>query len=422
MDFDGVAALKSDPAAVFVGMVPRLISGWIRRAETIVVMDADVKKEIEGKAPRILIVRLSAIGDCVLTVPLVHALRERIPGAHVSWIVDERSAPLLDGLPGLDELLVIPRRWHRSISSMLRIRRALLQRKFDITLDPQSLTKSGLISLLSGAPKRFCFARPVGRELGPWFGNVRIRPTQQHVVNQALQFMEFLGLQLPSSVKFELPQYPGTDAVLKFASVATGSADNFTIINVGAGWPSKYWSADRFAQVARYLGEHKSMASIVVWHGAERDMAVEVVAQSGGHAHLAPATNLQELATLSRAAYLFIGADTGPLHLASAVGTRCVGLYGPTDPAHCGPYGAKHRTVQPDSSVRLVRMRQTKANIWMQRISVDQVIAACQELLQDADAVAPCSVPLHGLKPSHARCAATASHIGHPPFAKGINP
>ena len=87
-------------------------------------------------------------------------------------------------------------------------------------------------------------------------------------------------------------------------------------------------------------------------------MAVEVVSGSGGHAHLAPVTNLQEVATLCRSASLFIGADTGPLHLASAVGTPCVGLYGPTDPAHCGPYGKAHQTVQPDRSVRLVRMRE----------------------------------------------------------------
>ena len=386
------------------------------------VMDAGAKREFEQKSPRILLVRLSAIGDCVLAVPLVHALRECFPNAHLSWIVDERSAPLLDSLSGLDELLVIPRWWHRSISSMLGIRRALRQRKFDITLDPQSLTKSGLISFFSGAPQRFCFASPVGREFGPWFGNNRMRPSEQHVVDQNLQFVEFLGFQTPASVRFELPEYPGTDAILNFAGVATGRASQYAVINVGAGWPSKIWPADRFARVSRYLGEQHGMSSIVVWHGDERNMAVEVVSGSGGHAHLAPVTNLQEVATLCRSASLFIGADTGPLHLASAVGTPCVGLYGPTDPAHCGPYGKAHQTVQPDRSVRLVRMRDAKENSWMQRISVDQVIAACHALLHDSGSGSPCSVDQRRTKSLRSRCKATARRIGHLTLAGGRTP
>ena len=381
------------------------------------VIEAGVKRTLERKSPRILLVRLSAIGDCVLTVPLVHALRECIPDAHLSWIVDERSAPLLDGLPGLDELLVIPRWWHRSVGSMLGIRRALRQRKFDITLDPQSLTKSGLISFFSGAPQRVCFAAPVGRELGPWLGNVRMRPSRQHVVDQTLQIIEFLGFQSATSVRFELPEYRGTDEILKFANVATGGALQYAVINVGAGWPSKLWPADRFARVARYLGEQRAMSSIVVWHGDERDMAVEVVSASGGHAHLAPVTNLQELATLSRSARLFVGADTGPLHLAAAVGTPCVGLYGPTDPSHCGPYGTTHQIVEPDRSVRLVRMREARENSWMQRIDVDQVIAACHALLHESGSGGPCSAAMHVATPLLSRCKATAQRIGQPPLA-----
>ena len=370
-------------------------------------------------SPRILLVRLSAIGDCVLTVPLVHALRDQFPDAHLCWLVDERAAPLLDGLSGLDELLVIPRRWHRSLPSILGIRRALCQRKFDLTIDPQSLTKSGLLSFLSGAAQRVCFASPVGRELGPWLGNVRLRPTKEHLVEQTLQIMELLGLRIPTKVRFDLPTYPGTDNILQFIKVAIGRAQQYAIINVGAGWPSKLWSADRFAAVSRYLGQECGIASVVVWHGEERDMAVEVVSQSGGHAHLAPATNLRELATLSRSARLFIGSDTGPLHLAAAVGTPCVGLYGPTIPGRCGPYGNIHRIVQPDGSIRLVRMRQKKGNSWMQRIAVDQVITACRELLKNTQAVERCRFDFRKTEGPLSRCSATAQHIGHSGFTVG---
>ena len=374
-----------------------------------------------GNPSRILLVRLSAIGDCVLTVPLVHALRDQFPDAHLCWLVDERAAPLLDGLPGLDELLVIPRRWHRSLPSILGIRRALHQRKFDLTIDPQSLTKSGLLSFLSGAPRRVCFASPVGRELGPWLGNVRLRPTRQHLVEQTLQMMELLGLRIPTNVRFDLPDYPGTDHILQFTEVAIGKAQQYAIINVGAGWPSKLWSADRFAAVSRYLGQDCGIASVVVWHGEERDMAVEVVSLSGGHAHLAPATNLRELATLSRSARLFIGSDTGPLHLAAAVGTPCVGLYGPTIPGRCGPYGNIHRVVQPDGSIRLVRMRRKKENSWMQRIAVDDVVNACRELLQKTQPVDRCRPGFRKTNGSLSRCSATSQHIGHTGFRVGVN-
>ena len=363
--------------------------------------------------------RLSAIGDCVLTVPLVHALREQFPDAHLAWIVDERAAPLLDGLSGLDELLVIPRHWHRSLSSILGIRRALRQREFDITIDPQSLTKSGLLSLLSGAPRRVCFASPVGRELGPWLGNVRLRPTREHLVEQTLQMMELLGLRVPTNVRFDLPDYPGTGRILEFTKVAIGEAQQYAVINVGAGWPSKLWSADRFAAVSRYLGQDCGIASVVVWHGEERDMAVEVVSQSGGHAHLAPVTDLRELATLSRSARLFIGSDTGPLHLAAAVGTPCVGLYGPTVPGRCGPYGSIHRVVQPDGSVRLVRMRRKSENSWMQRITDEHVITACRELLQETKTGERCDLDFRKTHGPISRCSATAQRIGHPRLSVG---
>ena len=378
-----------------------------------------MKTEVIGGRPRILIVRLSAIGDCVLTVPLVHALRNMYPGAHLSWIVDERAAALLDGLAGLDELLVIPRRWHRSISSILGIRRALRRRDFDIVIDPQSLTKSGLLSRLTGASQRICFAPPVGRELGPWLGNVRVRPTREHVVEQTLQLIEPLGDHNPTNVIFNLPQYQGTDAIADFAAVCTRRASNIAVVNVGAGWPSKLWSAARFASVVRYLGVEHGLASIVVWHGREREMAVDVISQSGGHGHLAPVTSLRELATLCREAQLFIGSDTGPLHIAAAVGTPCVGLYGPTSPARCGPYGSQHRVIQPGGGVRLVRMRGGSENSLMQKIRVDQVTAACEQVLQHTDQGPRVTYEVVSTNESGSRCTATASRIGQRRLAGG---
>lgn len=367
--------------------------------------------ELSGGQPRILVVRLSAIGDCVLTVPLVHALRNGYPNSHLVWIVDERSAALLDGLPGLDELLVIPRRWHRSFSSIIQIRRALRQRAFDITIDPQSLTKSAFLGLMSGAKRRICFASPEGRELAPWLANRRVHPTRDHLVDRTLQLLEPLGVELPAKVVFDLPEYPGTEAIINFVNACIGKAKDFAVINVGAGWPSKLWCADRFAGVVRYLGAEHGISSVILWHGAEREMAVDVVSQSGGYGHLAPVTSLTELATLSREARLFVGCDTGPLHIAAAVGTPCVGIYGPTPPARCGPYGTRHLTVQPEGGFQVVRMRRAEENSVMRMIRIEQVTAACGQLLKQSTTRRTPRDETVAASPSTRRCTALSSQL-----------
>lgn len=341
-------------------------------------------KGFTGSNPRILVVRLSAIGDCVLTVPMIHAIRRQYPQAHLAWIVDERAAMLLDGLADLDELLVIPRRWHRSLTAVLQIRRALRQRAFDVAIDPQSLTKSGLLSLLSGAKKRIGFAPPVGRELAPFLSNTLIEPKAEHLVERTLELLQPIGVQ-QTEVRFQLPLYAGTENILDFTHVCMGKKKQFAVVNVGAGWPTKLWCADRFAEVIRHLGVVHDLSSMIVWHSGEREMATEVVSKSGGYGHLAPATSLTELATLLRHARLMVGCDTGPLHLGVAVGTPCVGLYGPTDPARCGPYGAPHRSVQPEGGAPLVGMRRSAENTLMRKIRVDQVTAACDQVLDETN-------------------------------------
>jgi ADP-heptose:LPS heptosyltransferase len=150
---------------------------------------------VTDQRPRILIVRLSAIGDCVLTVPLVHAIRQRYPDAYIAWIAEERAAPLLEGLRGLDELLVVPRKWLRSLRTVLRIRRELRDRRFEIAIDPQSLTESGLLSLFSGAKQRICFGPPDGRELAPMLGNCQVQARGEHLVDRTLELLQPLGIE-----------------------------------------------------------------------------------------------------------------------------------------------------------------------------------------------------------------------------------
>lgn len=333
----------------------------------------------EWTSPRILITRLSAIGDCVHTVPLVSALRARFPSAYIAWVTQSLPATLLHDYPGLDELIIVDRNWMKSAAESWRLRRLLRQRQFDICLDPQSLTKSAALAWISGARSRIGFAKPQGRELSLVLNNVLIEPTTDHVVDRYLQLLEPLGILRPS-VEFKFPEtsHERIDNFIESVALTEG----YAVLNPGAGWGSKVWPASCFAQLARYLGEQHQLPSVVVWAGdEEQGWADEIVAHSGGHAWKAPPTDLRELASVLRRAKLCVAGDTGPLHLAVAVGTRCVGLFGPTLPAVSGPYGPPHQSVQAYHQTGTSRERRRASNDAMAAIDLGDVRAACDRVL-----------------------------------------
>jgi ADP-heptose:LPS heptosyltransferase len=159
------------------------------------------------------------------------------------------------------------------------------------------------------------------------------------------------------------------------------------IINPGAGWPSKIWPEDRFAAVARRLHDDHAIRSLVVWGGsAEQAAAERIVAAAPRATVLAPKTSLQDLGALCRLTRLFISGDTGPLHLAAAVGTPCVGLFGPVPADRNGPYGPGHTTVEPPADMRPAWENRKTDTQAMLGIDVDRVVAACGRLLQKAAA------------------------------------
>jgi heptosyltransferase I len=165
-----------------------------------------------------------------------------------------------------------------------------------------------------------------------------------------------------------------------------GVEQGYAVINPGAGWPSKLWPTDRYAAVARHLGEVRQVPSLVVWAGpVERAMAEEVTRIGCESARVAPPTSLTELAALARRARLFIGADTGPLHLAAAVDTPCVGLYGPWPATRHGPYGPQHIALQQMLFDGPTRARRTAPPIYMESITTEMVCAACDRILLQSE-------------------------------------
>jgi heptosyltransferase I len=334
------------------------------------------------QTPRILIVRLSAIGDVIQSMPIACALRERFPEAFLAWAVEQHAGQLLRGHETLDQLITLPRGWLKSPRGVWRLRRLLHDLRFDVAVEAQGLSKAAILAWLSGARRRIGFGVPWGRELSRWFNTETIDTPGPHIVQRNLQLLRPLGITSPT-VRFLVPEQTGdrqtSEQIIRSASLENG----FAIINAGAGWPSKLWPADRFAAVATHLGGAWSLPTLVVWAGQrEMEIGQQIVANARGHAQLAPKTTLTELAALSRRAKAFIGSDTGPLHLAAAVGTPCVGLYGPWPAEVHGPFGPLHLALQKARFTGSTRQRRTAPPQLMEAITVADVCEACDKILQ----------------------------------------
>ncbi|MEZ6151651.1 MAG: glycosyltransferase family 9 protein [Pirellulaceae bacterium] len=359
-----------------------------------------------GFAPqRVLITRLSAIGDCVLTLPLAVRIKELWPDCHLTWLVDCAAAQLLEDHPNIDRVIKIEKRWLAHPRRWSALRQQLQAEKFDIVFDPQGLTKSSLLGRLSGAKLRVGFDYSHARELAPLLANCRVHRTARHMVDTYLELLNPWCETPLGTGQFNMPVYsaesariesllgelgwrnaaaPSSIAKSSLGKPATPTA-SWIALNVGAGWPSKQWPPERLGRVAQEVFQRYGHHSLVLWAGQnEQALAEQAVAHSAGAAVMAPDTNLRELVELIRRATMLISADTAALQIASAVGTPCIGLFGPTWADEVGPYANQHASIQscvlPDSE----RGMRRSSNASMNAIELSEVVHACHKLLAPA--------------------------------------
>ena len=353
---------------------------------------------------RILIVRLSAIGDVIHGLPVLNALRDRYPHARLAWVVEDRASDLLRGHASLDELITVPRGWLKSPRVVWQLRRRLRALRPDVSIDLQGLAKSAIVARLSGAGRRIGFGCAKGRELSRWLNNELVESAAAHIIDCNLQLLQPLGIESPA-VRFAVAESQQDAQWARQTIAQAGLGEGFALLNPGAGWPSKLWPADRFAAVAAYFGRQLRLPAVVVWAGQkERALAERIVADRAGGARLAPPTTLGQLAALARRARLFVGSDTGPLHLAVAVGTPCVGLYGPMPAERNGPYGPGHIAIQKATFQGTSRQRRAAPASLMEAIEVKDVCEACARLLRrDPAHAAPAGRHAAGGAPGGAR-------------------
>ena len=343
-------------------------------------MDVKSAPLLCSDAPRILIARMSAVGDTILTLTVASALRDRFPEAYLGWVVERKSSAAVLDHACLDEVIVFERGWFTSPTSVLAARQRLRRGRFEISIDCQNMTKTALAGWLSGARTRIGCGGRQGRELSPWLNNALVQPRRPHVTDRSLELLAPLGIEHPQ-VRWRFPMAAADHDAARHTLAGLRLDSDFAAMNPGANWLSRRWEMDRFAAVAAYLGRHHELRTIVIWGERELDWAREIVDRADGYATLAPRTSLSELAALLSRARIFVSADAGPLHLAVAVGAPCLSLHGITRPEDSGPYGDPHLSLQVRHDAQSRRQRKRTDNRLMRLITPELACQKCSELL-----------------------------------------
>lgn len=355
---------------------------------------------------KILIVRLGAMGDILHALPVATGIRALMPHATIGWLIEERWSELLTAQgrkaspnsvspqkPVVNNIHTLDtRRWRRHFwrpsataeifGALGRVRRI----SYDFALDFQGAIKSGFFAWCGGAAIVAGFADP--RESGArFFYRKKLSRRGEHVIeqNHALAVQALKPVLGGHELKLLAPQLPVDPAAEAWAHSEIGRLGiaSFAILNPGAGWGAKQWPPERFGEVARALAAH-NLKTLVNASPDEAELASAVVEASGGHAYELRCT-IGQLIALTRRARIFVGGDTGPLHLAAALGIPVVGLYGPTDPARTGPFGASSIALRhPESETTFSHHRQSEAGLM--KITAEEVISAARHLLGSSHA------------------------------------
>ena len=313
---------------------------------------------------KILLIRLRLVGDVVFTTPAVRAIRRRFPHAHITYLIEEGAAPVLRGNPNVDELIVAAHRRGRArLADDLRLVRRLRAARFDLVVDFHGGPRSSWLTWLSGAPRRIGY-RVQGRT---WMYTDRVaRPRElrpRHSVENQWDLLAPLDIAPPDRERDPVDMPEDSEArarvVSRLAAAGVGPGEDVVVLHVSAGNPFRRWPAASFAETAARLAEAGSARRIVFTSGPSDAAAAGAVARTARD-RLGPAMaarivlcedfDLPELRALIQRASLYIGGDSGPLHIAATTGTPIVALFGPTLPERSVPWRPAHlvsEAVQP---------------------------------------------------------------------------
>jgi 3-deoxy-D-manno-octulosonic-acid transferase/heptosyltransferase-1 len=343
----------------------------------------------------ILIVKLSAIGDVIHTLPSLAALRKHYPDAHITWVVEEMASDLVMDHPHLDRVLVSRRKgWigdlrrgrlgdaFKEIKSFLSELRA---RPYDLVIDFHGLLKSAVIVLLSGGNRKLGYESL--QEGSGLFYNEKIpEDMDKHAVDRYLDFVRHLGVHVETP-EFMLAIGPENETRVRALLDAGGidPGDPFVAVSPQALWETKLWSDQKFAQLSERILQELNVPVVFTGGDASATEGIQSF-MTLPSVDLAGRTTLRDLACLFRQASLLVTTDSGPMHLAAAVETPVVALFGPTDPARTGPYGDGHTVIRMEMPCSPCFFRTCDTKLCMREITVEDVFQAVRKKLGEISA------------------------------------
>ncbi|RLB34163.1 MAG: lipopolysaccharide heptosyltransferase II [Deltaproteobacteria bacterium] len=341
----------------------------------------------------ILIIKLSAIGDVVHALPFLDVLGRRFPEAHIDWIVEDAAYPIVEGHPRLRRILVSHRKhwltarpWRRGSAGLaaeaVRFVRELRARTYDLVVDLQGLLKSGILAGICRGRRKVGMSG--SREGARAFLTERPVPVdyEQHAIERYLQVAEYLGCRVAQwSGRIPLPD--GVGAAVEPLIEAESRERPLVAVNPMARWDTKLWDPNGFVEVARRLQEEMQCRVVFTGSGLDRRMLEDLNSRLKRPAlNLAGRTTLKELAYLYSRCAVLLTTDTGPMHIAAAMGCPVVALFGPTAPWRTGPYGAGHRVVRVDIECAPCFKKACEHLTCMRSITVDAVVEAVESVLE----------------------------------------
>lgn len=331
---------------------------------------------------RIGIVKPSALGDVVQTLPVLTAMRARWPQARIVWVVNRPFAGILDGHPDLDAVMFFDRRtssWWERAKSLTGFVQVLRAEKFDLVFDLQGLLRSGLMAWFSGARRRVGFAD--AREGSKWLYTdvVPAMPWETPALERYWQMVRaWGGGDAVPAAKFGFRPLHHAWAEAAWRHLP----EPWIAVHPGAQWQTKRWPAAKYAEVLKRIQERFDAGVALVGSGAERPICDEIAAAlPGGVVNLAGETSLLQLAALLRRAKVMLSNDSGPMHLAAALGTRCVSLFTCTSPRRAGPHGPDHRVLATNVPCAASYFKTCPTMHCMEDLTVSRVAEALSDSL-----------------------------------------
>lgn len=336
----------------------------------------------------ILIVKLSAVGDVIHTLPALAALRNLYPVAHITWVVEEAAAEIVRDHPDLDRVIVSHRKgWLKEIKAgrlkkplreIKSFLRELRDRDYDLVIDFHGLFKSAMLVFLSRGKRKIGYDSY--QELsGLFYGEKISEDMTKHAIDRYLDFPRYLGATVAAPM-FHIAIGEGNRQRVDELLLSHRIRGPFIALNPVAYWDTKLWDDERFAALCDRIGENYDIPVVLTGQKAPSLEKIRALAQRDV-INLEGQTTLKDLAELYRRATLLITTDSGPMHLAAAVGTPVVALFGPTDPKRTGPYGSGHMVIQAPLSCAPCFLKTCREMTCMKNITVDAVFKAVESML-----------------------------------------